>query len=124
MNRYDEGTKAAVMAALLAGQAVSEIAKQYKVPEPTIRSWKSRQTNGEGVASVATQKRERIGELLVEYLEEGLVTLKAQLKVFRDENWLKSQPASELAVLHGVVADKGIRLLEAISSSDSETEGA
>lgn len=118
---YSEETKAAVMAALLTGQSVSEAAKTYRVPEATIRSWKSRQ-GGNDVASVATQKRERIGELLVSYLEEGLTTLQEQVRVFRNEEWLKKQGASELAVLHGVIADKQIRLLEALAGDEEESE--
>lgn len=119
--QYDEQVKAAVMAALLAGQAVGEIAKQYTVPESTIRSWKSRQQNGESVAVVATEKKEFVGDLLVEYLVEALKTLRIQAEFFRDKTWLKSQGASEVAVLHGVVSDKTIRLLEAIASSEAGT---
>lgn len=114
---YSEETKAAVMAALLAGQSVGQIAKAYSIPEGTIKSWKSRQENGESVAKVATEKREIIGDLIIDYLEQNLKTLKAQSLVFADEKWLKLQPASEVAVLHGVIADKTIRLLEALASS-------
>jgi transposase-like protein len=119
---YSEETKAAVLAALLTGQSVGEIAKSYRVPAATIRSWNSRQGNGGGVANVATQKKELIGELLVDYLGELLVTLKAQAKFARQIEWLKEQPASEVAVLHGVLADKGIRLLEALADNEAEGE--
>jgi transposase-like protein len=47
-NHYSEEIKAAVMAALLTGQSVSEVAKEYKIPEGTIYSWKSRQNISEG----------------------------------------------------------------------------
>ncbi len=36
------------------------------------------------------------------------------VEFFRDEDWLYKQDASELTVLHGVVSDKTIRLLEAL----------
>lgn len=121
--QYDESTKAAVMAALLAGQSVEEIAKKYKVPENTLKSWKSRQ-GGNSVATVATHKKEHIGDLLIDYLSEALITLKAQVVIFRNENWLKTQSAQELAVLHGVVTDKAIRLLEALQSDADEGEGS
>lgn len=119
---YSEELKASVMAALLAGQSISEIAKEYNIPEGTVKSWKSRQLNGETVALVATEKREIIGELLLGYLSELLVTLKKQVVIFRDEDWLKQQSASEVAVLHGVIADKGIRLLEALADTGEPTE--
>lgn len=119
---YSEETKAAVMSALLAGQSVGEIAKTYNIPVGTVRSWKSRQGNGESIATVATEKREIIGDLLTDYLTELLVTLRIQVKTFADEKWLKQQPASEVAVLHGVIADKGIRLLEALANSTEESQ--
>lgn len=118
---YSEETKAAVLAALLTGQAVNEVAKAYKVPPATVRSWKSRQVQG-GVANLATQKRDRIGELLVSYLESSISTLQIQVELFADETWLFKQPASEAAVLHGVIADKAIRLLEALSNDPDEDE--
>lgn len=119
---YSDQVKAAALAALLAGQAPSQVAATFGIPVGTLKSWKSRQRNGEAVAVVATEKRERIGALLLEYLEEGLTTLREQVKVFRDQEWLKKQPASELAVLHGVVADKQIRLLEALADDEANSD--
>jgi transposase-like protein len=117
---YSPETKAAVMAALLTGQAVGEISAQYNVPAATIRSWKSRQAHGggNGVATVATQKKEEIGELLIQYLRESVKSLTAQAQFFADPNWLRQQEASQLAVLHGVQADKAMRLLEAFEGDD------
>lgn len=115
MTNYNDEVKAAALAALLAGQTLATVAATFGVPIGTLKSWKSRTMGSESVASVASDKRERIGDLLLEYLEEGLTTLRDQVKVFRDESWLKTQTASELAVLHGVIADKQIRLLEALA---------
>ncbi len=116
---YPAETRAACMAALLTGQGIGEIAAQYKVPEGTLKSWRARMKPGEGtqVAAVASQKRDEIGGLLIEYLYENLQTLKAQAVVFRDPDWLKKQSADELAVLHGVMTDKSIRLLEALGNA-------
>ena len=118
--KYNSETKAAVMAALLTGQSMSSVAAEYDIPEGTVKSWKARQ-NRHPVASVATTKKEEIGNLLVGYLEELLITLQVQVKVFRDEKWIKKQSASEVAVLHGVVADKGIRLLEALADKEPQS---
>lgn len=117
---YPNEVKAAVMSALLTGQSVAQIASEYKIPASTVRSWKSRQANGESVASVATQKKEEIGDLLLDYLRTMLGTLKIQAKHFGDTDWLKKQNANELAVLHGVSTDKAIRLLEALAPNDAE----
>jgi transposase-like protein len=118
---YDAETKAAVMAALLTGQSISYVAKEYSIPEGTIACWSANMRRGTG-QSVAYEKRERLGELLVDYLETSLQTLRAQVKFFADEAWLRKQPASELAVLHGVCADKAIRLLEALGKDEAEPD--
>ena len=117
---YSEETKAAVMAALLAGQSISEIAREWRIPEGTVKRW-SAAARGD-IEPVRTAKKERIGELLIGYLELNLETLQAQVRAFADAEWLKQQGASELAVLHGVVADKGIRLLEALADNPASDE--
>lgn len=106
---YSEKTKAAVMAALLAGQSVTEISQEYNIPGGTIRSWRARRPQ-----VVTSGQQEEIGELLLDYLRETLTTLKEQARHFRNLEWLEKQNASELAVLHGVQTDKAIRLLEAL----------
>ena len=69
MTEYSDSVKAQALAALLAGQAPAYVAATFGIPIGTLKSWKSRQKNGESVAVVATEKRERIGVLLLEYLE-------------------------------------------------------
>jgi transposase-like protein len=113
---HDNETKAAVLAALLAGQAVSHIAEEYKIPRTTVQRWKSDFQSGK-LTEDRTQKK-NIGDLLTDYLTENLITLRAQAEHFRDKKWLAKQGAESSAVLHGVMTDKAIRLLEALSKSD------
>jgi transposase-like protein len=117
---HSDEVKAQAMAALLTGQGVAEVAKAYKLPERTVRDW----LNSPEFAEVRHKKRDRIGELLGDYVETNLVTLKAQSEHFRDKAWLSRQPASELAVLHGVIADKTIRILEAAEIAECGETGA
>jgi len=116
-SRYSPETKAAVLAALLQGQGAHEIATAFKLPEGTVRTWHARVKLSDGSASVSrveTQKREQIGELLIDYLHANLSTLRKQQEVFGDPAWLAKQNAADVAVLHGVMTDKAIRLLEAL----------
>lgn len=114
---YDDNVKAAATAALLAGQGVDKVAEEYEIPPSTLRGWKSK-AKAEG--HVPPQKKEAIGELLVSYLETNLKTLKAQSEFFRDREWLLKQSAQELAILHGVVTDKTVKLLEALNASPGD----
>jgi len=116
---YTKQKKAAVMAALLEGQSVSSVARQYKIPKGTVSGWKQKALNT-GVEGVATQKKEEIGDLLLVYLRQNLQTLTAQSEHCQNKKWLERQSAESLAVLHGVLADKTVRLLEAISAADDD----
>ena len=121
---YSDETKAAAMAALLQGQSVSSVARDYQIPKGTVSNWKRQAADqAAGVRPERTQK-ERIGELLVEYLNTNLETLRVQAEHFADPEWLKKQGASELAVLHGVMTDKAVRLLEAMAGAGDVGDGA
>ena len=120
MSKYDDNTRAAVMASLLAGQSVSQVADAYSIPRGTVAGW-SAQVNSASKPNISnTKKAEMVGDLLIEYLSENLKTLKAQAIVFRDEKWLMKQNAADVAVLHGVLTDKAMRLLEALGNAATD----
>lgn len=116
---YSDETKAAVMAALLAGQSVSQVANEYSIPRGTIANWSAKLHESE-LANVPNTKKEEIGDLLIRYLRANLATLEKQVNVFSDADWLKKQNAADAAVLHGVLTDKAVRLLEALSNAASD----
>lgn len=116
--RYSNDTKAAVMAALLTGQSINAVAKEYQIPRSTVATWKKYVKNG--VYEKPRPQKEMIGELLLEYLAANLRALRLQSEIFSDGNWLKEQDAGELAVLHGVMTDKAIRLMEAFGRNESD----
>lgn len=115
---YSAETKAAALAALLEGQGTSKVAADFKLPEGTVKAWRSRMQSGASpLRDVAPSKRDAIGSLLVEYLHTSLETLKIQSVFARDTKWLEKQSAADIAVLHGVMTDKAIRLLEALGGT-------
>lgn len=109
------------MAALLSGQSLNSVAAEYEIPKGTIKYWR-----GQAAASskVDPQKKSEIGDLILAYLRANLTALEAQALVFADKTWLRDQPASELAVLHGVMTDKAIRLMEAFGRADDSDTNA
>lgn len=108
---YSDETRAAVMAALLEGQSVRDVARKYDLPRGTVGHWAS-ELHRDGRPVVSDSKKQEIGELLLDYLRANLATLKAQAELFAQADWLKKQEASQAAVLHGVMTDKAIRLIE------------
>lgn len=126
---YPEEVKAQAMAALMTGQSVSSVAREYELPKGTVSRWKGEayevidEGNADGSAIVRTQnvheENEDVGSLLLTYLRSNLRALTVQAEVFADPQWLRGQEASQLAVLHGVMTDKAVRLLEAMSGASN-----
>ena len=117
---YSPEVKAQVMAALLAGQSASSIAKEFGIPRGTVISWQERKVQPilGGVAtdaSDASQKRQ--GEINVLILDLVIAQLKSQIAMAEhagDKKWLTLQDASAVAMLLGVSNDKIFRLLQAL----------
>lgn len=111
--QYNDEEKAAVLAdAVLLGTGAA--AAKHGIPPGTVRSWHSR------TSVVATLKKDHLGQLAAAYLQANLQALTAQAYVASDPEYIKRQPAESLAVLHGVMADKSIRLFEALAEGDHE----
>lgn len=112
--KYTAEKQAAVLAALLEGQSVMSVSREYKIPHSTISQWKKKYSDG------SRPKAVEISDLLLEYLETNLATLQAQAAFFSNIDWLEKQGAADLAVLHGVMTDKTIRILEAYGKHESD----
>lgn len=115
--------RAQAIAAMLAGEAPASVAERLGVPLGTVKSWRSRDAqalvnSGAAVATDATPKRDELGRLVSEYLRESLRALRAQSELFADAEWLKKQSAAELAILHGVLNDKVVRILSALRNNE------
>ncbi len=119
---HSDEIRAQVIAALLAGQGVDEVAAQYHLPKATVSRW--RKGLGAQMEQVGTKKAEAFDELIGTYLREVLETLSVQARFFRTTTWLERQSATEAAVLHGVLTDKAIRILEAAEPPDSDAVDA
>lgn len=113
--RYSEEIKGAALAdVVLLG--TSATAAKYGIPRTTLLTWQQQFT----VVHNPSLKREYIGGLVAAYLEANLQALTAQAYVASDPEYINRQPADGLAILHGVMADKSVRLLEAISRHQPE----
>lgn len=113
--------KAAVLAALLIGQSVDAVAEEYSLPADTVRNW-SREAKT-AAQLLATEKGGLdIGERIAHYLDKSLETLAVQVEHFRDREWLGRQDAADAAVLHGVLVDKVVRILQAAEAAGQRSD--
>lgn len=119
---YAPEVKAAVMAALMDGQSLRQIEREYGVSKSTVSTWsKEAQTLVSGVQDISDTKKERIAGLLVDLLIAKIESQIAISQHVKDKTWLMKQEASALAMMYGVSDDKLVRLLEKFESAGSDT---
>jgi len=103
--RYSEEFKAAVVADLLSGLSERAVARKHRVDRQSVVRWalESRHVvRPEKLASI-DERQERIVHKLYDLVE-------AIADAASDQEYLRSQPAGDLAVLVGVSADKAERV--------------
>jgi transposase len=108
----DPEKRAAIIAALLAGESFQQIIKRYQVAKSTVSRLKKSLTEGE-FQPLGTEKTERLIDLVEAHL---IASLKAGTNIANQTNnqhWRDKQSADSLAILYGVLADKSLRVLEA-----------
>jgi transposase-like protein len=116
---YPPEVKAAVLAAILTGSSIASVAREHGVSKRTVSRWKDETQSGAQMDAPQKEKALGLGELVYGYLTESITTLRLQVAFFRDETWLRQQSAADIAILHGVVTDKAVRLLAAIRRDDN-----
>jgi hypothetical protein len=114
------GIKVAAVALVATGMSIEDAARTCGVSPYSVSKWQKEVGLTEVVPSALEDKRADLGEQLYEYLQKSLRTLIAQLELFGNIKWLEKQRAGELAILHGVIADKATRLLAALRPDDRE----
>lgn len=121
--RIDDATRAQVIAALLAGQGVMEVAAAYKIPQSSVSRFK-KLIPKQQLDEVGCKKGENIAYLISKNLEESFQAISNIQKITENNEWLVKQPAAELATFVGVTADKVFRVLEAIENANAGSEEA
>jgi len=114
--------KASIIQRMKDGEDVSSLAREFRILPSTIRNWlKAEQLDLNGMRG--RENGQVLDEAIFDYVVTALECLTIQAQVFSDESYLKTQSAESNAVLHGVVADKAIRILEATSAVAPESNG-
>lgn len=117
--RIPEDVKAAVVAELLAGHAVTKVAERFQLPKATVSRLKATIPT-EQLEQIGTKKGERIAELITQNLELSFQAMNNIANQTQNVRWLFKQNAHDLATLFGVTADKVFRVLEAIQNAQEQ----
>lgn len=111
--RYTEAERSAALADIvLLGTGAT--ASKYDIPRSTLTTWQETYS----IVHNPQVKKASIEVLAMTYLEASLQALIAQSYVISQPEYIERQPAGELAILHGVVADKAVRLLDALGRAE------
>jgi hypothetical protein len=123
----DEQTKAKASSLLLLGYTAYHVARTLNLPEQTVRNWYN-DLLPQKMVEIGGNRASRIADLLHDYLSSNLSSLRVQVELAGDLNYLKKFPPTQLAQIHEIMADKAARMLEVGSgitereSSDGEGE--
>ncbi len=109
---YPPEAKARAIAALLTGERPRVVAREHGIPESTVTTWRHRLKHGKLRHEKKGGGPTPFGELLMELLEASLVSLTRQSEQTADSGWIRRQGAREMALLHGVLTDRTVRMLE------------
>jgi transposase-like protein len=120
--RYSDEIRAAIVAALLAGQGVSDVARKFKIDKSIVCRLRKKIPK-DLLQRLATKQTDALDDLFSELLTAQLKTLRFVQDFVRTERglaWLEKQSAAELATFTGITEDKAFRLCEA---SQPDTDG-
>ena len=119
--RTPDDVRAKVLALLFTGSSVEEAAETHGLERTTVYRWLDTDAEFQQVAIAKrreiAERETNIGELAAGYLRALLTGLKRQVEIVSTEEYLSKQSAADVAVLHGVMADKGFRLLSAAAAA-------
>ena len=116
--RISDEIRANIIASLLQGQGVNEVADEYEIPKQTVSNIKK--AIKVDLGQVGTKKNKDISELVYEYLDEGFKTAIAGLQEVRKPEYIQKQDIASYATHFGILSDKLFRILSAINPGDPE----
>ena len=110
--KHSDQVRSEALAALLAGQNITEVAAKYKLPKSTVMDIK-RHIDSEDFAQVRIKKAEQLAALIEGHLQASLEAAANIAKQAKNAEWLNKQDADKLGVFYGILTDKSVRILEA-----------
>lgn len=108
---HSDETRAAVIAALLAGQGVNDVAREFGLDSGLVSRWK-KTIPEKDLQQVTATKKERLVDLVEGHLIASFKAAIALAEQANDIGWRNKQSAADIAVFYGVISDKAFKLVE------------
>lgn len=103
----DGPIRAAVLAALLIGQPVAQVARTYNLPYHTVYQWSKAFD-----ISNPIRRRDQLSESLLIFVQREIQSLMAISLITEKEEWVMGQNASEMAQYVAVKTEKLMAILQ------------
>lgn len=99
--------KAAVLAALMLGQPVTQVARAYNLPYQNVYAWAKAFD-----ISNPIRRRDQLSESLLIFVQREIQSLMAISLITEKEEWVMDQPAGELAQYVATKTEKLMAILQ------------
>lgn len=112
---YESSTafKSAVQASLLLGVPAEQVAQQYGLVVSEVRAWAKSFD-----ITHPLKRRDDLSESLMVFVKQELLALTAISVATMDDEWIKAQSASELALFVGAKQDRLMEILSAYGKAE------
>lgn len=118
---YPPETRASVVAEILSGHPINEVAKRWNIPQQTAQGWWAIDRPTE---STNARTRERMVEHLYDTAFDSLEGVRASARLLQDTSWTRTQSAADIAALVAVLSDRTIRMLGGLRPAGYEQQPA
>jgi hypothetical protein len=112
-----ETLQAAVLAALVLGMPSAQVALQFGLPPTTVRRWEEAYN-----ISNPLQRRDRLSEMLMIFLEQEIASLMTISIATQNEEWIQEQSATDLAVYIATKQDRLMAILGAYGKAQDSRD--
>ena len=115
--------RAQAVAAVLAGQALADVARRFGIAKGTLGTWLAQDDDYRTFRTPDAHNEPDLGDLIYGLITDHITAISAQLQAASRPEWLCQQSAAELGQLLGAERDTLLRLLAGlrrIDDSDSQ----
>jgi hypothetical protein len=116
--RAADPVRAQAAAHIIAGGTVADAARACEVARSTVYNWIDQDDAPREIVVKRMECRD-LGLLISDYLVSLIEALTNQATIVGTKEYIESQPARDIALLHDSLAGKGFRLLEAMSAAQA-----
>ena len=108
---YSDQVKAEALARVLAGESVSEIARDMQINRVTLQTWLRRESNSVAMVATGANRPTLVGRI-GDYLDANLLAMANQASRMGERSWIDAQTTSDLIAAHNELGKRAVSILD------------